>query len=355
MSFHANVYAAAHPTTQPPTHQRTGRRAALRRVLPLLVLCALFAAALPSAVARAYPRADSAAAVVAAPATQAAATATILVPSLRVRTGPATGFPIIDSALAGESYPVLTQAGKCAWLQIEQPDGDVLWISGASVYVRLSAPCAAVPAFRAEDEPPRTEEFVSSGAETVTILVPSLRVRSGPGVGFPIIDSALFNEEYPVLAKSGNCRWLQVRQLDGDLVWISGASIYVRYANGCGAIPPAGTAASIEVGSNESTEAEPVPVTNASAQLDQANIFAPTLGCYFFQNQSFVQATVTLTLQPVSEGVDFQVAAGEEVLYCLEPGRYTFTLDAPPPYGSLNGDFEAIEGERAIFPIRTID
>ncbi len=354
MSFHANVYAAICQRIK-----RVEHRGALHRALPLLVLCALFAAALPSAIAQAHPRVGSAGAAVAAPAiqavTQAAATATILVPSLRVRTGPATGFPIIDSALAGESYPVLTQAGNCAWLQIEQSDGDVLWISGASVYVRLSTPCAAVPAFRAEDEPPRTEEFVSSGAESVTILVPSLRVRSGPGVGFPIIDAALFNESYPVLAQSGGCRWLQVRQLDGDLVWISGARIYVRYANGCDAIPPADAAAAIEVGSNESTEAEPVPVTNASVQLDQANIFAPTLGCYFFQNQSFVQATVTLTLQTVSEGVDFQVAAGEEVLYCLEPGRYTFTLDAPPPYGSLNGDFEAIEGERAIFPIRTID
>ena len=313
------------------------------------------AASLPAAAAHARPSAGPSAALAPAPATQAAATATILVASLRVRTGPGTGFPIIDSALAGEAYPVLAQSGSCTWLQIEQPDGDVLWISGASVYVRLSTPCAAVPAFGAAETPAPAADSSSGAANTVTILVPSLRVRTGPGVGFPIVDSALLNEQYPVVAQSGGCRWLQIRQPDGDLLWVSGAAIYVRYANGCAAVPPVDSSASIEVGANETTAAEPVPMASSGQPLAQANIFAPTLGCYFFQNQSLVEATVTLTLQPISEGLDFRVAAGEEVIYCLEPGRYTFTLDAPPPFGSLNGDFEAIEGERAIFPIRTTE
>jgi len=41
-----------------------------------------------------------------------------------------------------------------------------------------------------------------------------------------------------------------------------------------------------------------------------------------------------------------------ENLYCLDPGRYTYTLDAPPPWGSTNGEMVVNAGDRYLFPIR---
>ena len=37
--------------------------------------------------------------------------------------------------------------------------------------------------------------------------------------------------------------------------------------------------------------------------------------------------------------------------YCLDPGRYTYTIDAPPPWSSINGDLEVHTGDRFRWPI----
>jgi serine protease Do len=37
--------------------------------------------------------------------------------------------------------------------------------------------------------------------------------------------------------------------------------------------------------------------------------------------------------------------------YCLDLGRYTYTIDAPPPWGSINGDLTVNAGDRFRWPI----
>ena len=62
--------------------------------------------------------------------------------------------------------------------------------------------------------------------------------------------------------------------------------------------------------------------------------------------------TVTLTAQDWVWNDTFTLQPGEERPYCLDPGRYTFTLDAPPPWGSTNGELVVNAGDRFLFPIR---
>jgi serine protease Do len=62
--------------------------------------------------------------------------------------------------------------------------------------------------------------------------------------------------------------------------------------------------------------------------------------------------TVTLTAQDWQWSDNFVLAPGGEKEYCLDPGRYTYTLDAPPPWGSTNGELPVQAGDRYLFPIR---
>jgi serine protease Do len=61
---------------------------------------------------------------------------------------------------------------------------------------------------------------------------------------------------------------------------------------------------------------------------------------------------VTLTARDWQWNDTFSLAPGGEKNYCLDPGRYTYTLDAPPPWGSTNGEMVVAAGDRYLFPIR---
>jgi hypothetical protein len=78
----------------------------------------------------------------------------------------------------------------------------------------------------------------------------------------------------------------------------------------------------------------------------------PSQGCYLFQNFLDAAVTVTLTAQEWAWNDTFTLQAGEERAYCLDPGRYTYTIDAPPPWGSTNGELLVNAGDRYLFPIR---
>jgi hypothetical protein len=75
-------------------------------------------------------------------------------------------------------------------------------------------------------------------------------------------------------------------------------------------------------------------------------------GCYLFQNFLGADVTVTLTAQDWEWSDSFTLSPNEEEFYCLDPGRYTFTLDAPPPWGSTNGELIVQAGDLYSFPIQ---
>ena len=72
--------------------------------------------------------------------------------------------------------------------------------------------------------------------------------------------------------------------------------------------------------------------------------------CYLVQNFVGPELTVTFTNQDSGQGMDFKVPAGGEELKCIAPGRYTATVDAPPPWANVNFSFTAFAGEREYMP-----
>jgi hypothetical protein len=75
-------------------------------------------------------------------------------------------------------------------------------------------------------------------------------------------------------------------------------------------------------------------------------------GCYLFQNEIPAELTVTLTAQDRQWSDAIKVPANGTREYCLDPGRYTYTIDAPPPWGSTNGELVVNPGDRIVFPIK---
>ena len=74
-------------------------------------------------------------------------------------------------------------------------------------------------------------------------------------------------------------------------------------------------------------------------------------GCYLIENNIGAELTFTFTARDRQWSDTFTVPANSTKEYCLDPGRYTYTIDAPPPWGSTNGEIEVIAGERLRWPI----
>ncbi len=74
-------------------------------------------------------------------------------------------------------------------------------------------------------------------------------------------------------------------------------------------------------------------------------------GCYLIQNFMGVELTFTFTRQGDQWTDTFKVPAGKEYIYCLDPGRYTYTIDAPPPWASVNGELIVNPGDRYRWPV----
>lgn len=79
---------------------------------------------------------------------------------------------------------------------------------------------------------------------------------------------------------------------------------------------------------------------------------ASNQGCYLFENHIDAELTVTFTAQDRSWSDSFKIAAMGTKEYCLDPGRYTYTIDAPPPWNSINGELTVQAGDRYLWPIR---
>lgn len=99
---------------------------------------------------------------------------------------------------------------------------------------------------------------------------------------------------------------------------------------------------------------KPTPKPKPKATATQAA--PPSLpadkGCYLFESFLGADVTVTLTAQDWQWSEAFTLAPNEQNLVCLDPGGYTYTLDAPPPWGSTNGELTAQAGGHYRFPIR---
>jgi hypothetical protein len=88
----------------------------------------------------------------------------------------------------------------------------------------------------------------------------------------------------------------------------------------------------------------PTPTAAPTAQTD-------SLSCCEFHNYVGVEVTVTLTRASDNWNDTFRIAGNGAHPYCLEPGLYTYTISAPPPYVSINDSILLTKGEHRQWPI----
>lgn len=167
----------------------------------------------------------------------------------------------------------------------------------------------------------------------------ALNVRSGPGTNYERLGSLGNGDQVVVIGQYNSCDWLNVQTRDEVTGWISGNARYVTLDTDCDAIP----------------EAEaPAPPRNSGSGSQRPSPAAPTgtKGCYLFQNQLGAELNITFTRKGDGWNTTFKVGEGAEVQQCFDPGNYTYTLDAPPPWGSSNGELTISAGDNYTFPIR---
>ena len=185
------------------------------------------------------------------------------------------------------------------------------------------------------------EELLSN--PTATVAVDRLNVRSGPGTNFNRVGAVERGDALIVTGQINNCGWLQVitpGELEG---WVSGSSQYVTLEARCADIPEVAEPAAPAGGTGSSQ--------GGSSSGGQASSGNASQGCYLFQNGLGTELTITFTNRDSGKAETFKVAGNGEVEKCFAPGRYTYTLDAPPPWGSTNGELTVEAGDAFLFPI----
>lgn len=183
---------------------------------------------------------------------------------------------------------------------------------------------------------------IGSGEENVLpiaeVTTNALNVRTGPGTNYDRIGSVSQGDQLIILGQYNNCGWLNIQTRDELVGWVSGSARYVILNVDCSVLP--------------AVEAPAPPRNSGSNQRPAPTAPTGNKGCYLFQNQLGAELNITFTRKGDGWNINFKVARDSEVQQCFDPGNYTYTLDAPPPWGSTNGELTVSAGDNYTFPIR---
>lgn len=186
------------------------------------------------------------------------------------------------------------------------------------------------------------------------VLAAQLNVRAGPGTGFGTVGALARDDALEVVGQSGDCAWLQVRTTAGLEGWVAhvlGGTEYTALNIPCDSVPevvvPTPTPRPQPTPRPTQPPAAPTPEPEGEPELPA------DMGCYLIQNQIGAELTFTITGNQFSE--TFRVPPMTDVPICLYPGRYTYTIDAPPPWGVINDAVDVVAGDRMLWPIRGRD
>ncbi|MEZ4639789.1 MAG: SH3 domain-containing protein [Caldilineaceae bacterium] len=226
--------------------------------------------------------------------------------------------------------------------------------------VRPSTPPSSrptpTPAAEEETPTPQTEEQTVSEDGAATVVADRLNVRSGPSTDFARVSAVERGDVLTILGRNAACSWLKVTTPDGVEGWVAAGSQYVRFEVTCSDIdeiaapptptPPPATATPIPAAGPSTPQALRPPTTWASI-LRWAVIF--------FENQLGAELTITFTRRSDSWNTTFRVPRSESVVQCFAPGTYTYTIDEPPPWNSINDEMRVDAGDRFLFPVGARD
>lgn len=163
---------------------------------------------------------------------------------------------------------------------------------------------------------------------TVVVQTKILNIRTGPGTNYGTAGQLKEGARLPVIAQAYGCAWLQVQLPDSKQGWIAGQAPYTTLEGNCAELPQG--------------KIPPAPVASGGGGGN---------GCILFQNQFNDEATVTLTSKDGKWNKTFKIGRKANYRECLPPGSYTYTVDVPPPWGSVNGEVAIQRGRTLTFPI----
>ncbi len=188
---------------------------------------------------------------------------------------------------------------------------------------------------------------------TATVLADKLNVRSGPGTGYARLGGVNANDVLTVVGQAQNCAWLKIetKTLKG---WVSGQTGYLRLSTACSKIPAAAAPALVPAAAPTAVTAvvpPVVPTATPVAEPAPQDKLPADKGCYLIRNAVGPELNVTTTNKDNGKSENFRVPAGGDYVWCAFPGRYAITIDAPPPWSSMNADRDVALGDRIMWTI----
>lgn len=171
------------------------------------------------------------------------------------------------------------------------------------------------------------------------VAIETLNMRSGPGVSYPRVGVVSEGDQLTITGRDRTCSWIQFQTPTGVMAWVSSGAQFVRINGECADVsvvqpPPVPTAAPTSAASDSSVGG----LSPSSADPDN--------GCYLIENFLGVKLTFTMTRSTDQQSRTFTVPLHGEKLECFEPGPYTYTIDAPPPWNSINGQLNVAPGDQ---------
>lgn len=233
-------------------------------------------------------------------------TATILVRSLRVRAGPGTEFDTVGGVAEGERYEVAGQAFDCQWYRLIVPGIPDAWIAGGEL-ATIDGDCTALPVLT-EDDTGAADAGDDASTTTDTDATDETATDDTSGEDVNAVEETTEAEE-PAPAT----------------------------------LQPTPTPAPVP---------EPAPTSPPAEEETAADPFPADKGCLLLQNQLGPELTFTFTGTDGAFSDTITVSSDADEPYCLDPGTYRVTVDAPPPWGDINDEFTVAAGDRFFFPIR---
>lgn len=191
-----------------------------------------------------------------------------------------------------------------------------------------------------ENLPALDDEPAPETAPTVEVLVPTLNLRAGPGTNYNRVGSLNRGDILTVIGQVENCGWFQVITSSGATGWVSGGSEYVTLNGVCRDIPQA--------------EAPSPPRTTTSGNTGSTGNTGSASGgqaCVTFRNNLGAELTITFTRTGDRWNKTFKVGGNRQQRECFDPGRYTLTVDAPPPWGSFNDELTLSAGDNFPYDV----
>lgn len=137
--------------------------------------------------------------------------------NVRAIPNPITGA-VLTRVQRNEVYPVVGKNGNSSWWQIRLSSGTTGWVSGTYLSVSNG------------ELVPVTDNSVPPGtiSATATVRAFFLNVRDQPSATFGRVLTVISrNQTYPVIGRTGDNGWWQIRLPDNTVGWVSGFWVYV--------------------------------------------------------------------------------------------------------------------------------